>query len=197
MTSRRLAIALLVVALLGALAWAVTIGLSRALESPPPPEAGEAPAAEEPAPGAPAVARINVKLFFASENGERLVAVEREVPLGEDVVAQARAILEAQLAEPPPSTLGATIPEGTTLHGLYLSDRGEMFVDLDGAIRGRHPGGSMNELLTVYTIVNAVTVNLPNISQVQLLIDGHEVDTLAGHVDLRRPLRKNEQLIQQ
>jgi hypothetical protein len=53
----------------------------------------------------------------------------------------------------------------------------------------------MTELLTVYTIVNAITTNLPDVQSVQILIDGHEVDTLAGHVDLRRPLRKNEAFI--
>jgi hypothetical protein len=36
-----------------------------------------------------------------------------------------------------------------------------------------------------------LTVNLPAITGVQILIDGHEVDTLAGHVDLRHPLQKN------
>jgi hypothetical protein len=33
-------------------------------------------------------------------------------------------------------------------------------------------------------------VNLPAITRVQILIDGKEVDTLAGHVDLRNPLRQ-------
>jgi hypothetical protein len=33
-----------------------------------------------------------------------------------------------------------------------------------------------------------VTENLPAIRSVQILVDGREVDTLAGHVDLRRPL---------
>ena len=74
----------------------------------------------------------------------------------------------------------------------YVSDRNEAFVDLDAAVRDKHPGGSMNELFTVFTIVNAITTNLPDIQSVQILIDGREVDTLAGHVDLRRPLRKNE-----
>ena len=36
-----------------------------------------------------------------------------------------------------------------------------------------------------------VTVNLPAVSGVQVLVNGKEVDTLAGHVDLRRPLAKN------
>jgi len=43
----------------------------------------------------------------------------------------------------------------------------------------------------VYTIVNALTVNLPAVSAVQVLVNGMEVDTLAGHVDLRHPLAKN------
>ena len=58
-----------------------------------------------------------------------------------------------------------------------------------------HPGGSLDELLTVYAIVDALTVNLPSITGVQILIDGKEVDTLAGHVDLRRPLPANRALI--
>jgi hypothetical protein len=44
--------------------------------------------------------------------------------------------------------------------------------------------------------VNAVTANLPAISQVQILVDGREVDTLAGHIDLRRPLQQNDTLVQ-
>jgi len=33
-------------------------------------------------------------------------------------------------------------------------------------------------------------VNIPDITAVQILIDGHQVDTLAGHIDLRYPLGK-------
>ena len=43
-------------------------------------------------------------------------------------------------------------------------------------------------MFTVYSLVNTLTDNLPAISAVQILVDGREVDTLAGHVDLRRPL---------
>ena len=50
-------------------------------------------------------------------------------------------------------------------------------------------------LCGLYTIVNALTVNLPAVKRVQILVDGREVDTLAGHVDLRHPLQKNLQWI--
>lgn len=199
MNARSLTLAIVISVVAVALGWGMMSVLSRVLRTPDPPD----PAIVEgtlppPAPvSAPAVPRIQAKLFFASEDGLRLVATEREVPLAEGVVAQARALVDAQLSAEAPDPLARTVPEGTTLRGLYLSSRNEVFVDLDGAVRSKHPGGSLNELLTVYAIVNAITVNLPDVQEVQLLIDGHEVDTLAGHVDLRQPLRKNESLIQQ
>jgi hypothetical protein len=142
-----------------------------------------------------AVPRIKATLFFASEDGLRLVPAEREVALAEGVVAQARSIVEAQLAAEAAPPLASTIPAGSTLRGIFISQRNEAFVDLDPTIRSAHPGGTLQELMTVYTIVNALLTNLPNLREVQILIGGQEVDTLAGHVDLRRPLRKNEALI--
>ena len=62
---------------------------------------------------------------------------------------------------------------------------------LSPEITANHPGGALEELFTVYTIVNALTVNLPAITHVQILVNGKEADTLAGHVDLRQPLIKN------
>lgn len=143
---------------------------------------------------AAATPRIKATLFFSSEDGQRLVASEQEVPLAEGVVAQARALLEAQLSAEAPAPLVGTIPKGATLRGIFVSGRGEAFVDLDPSIKTAHPGGSLQELMTVYTIVNTLLTNLPDIQEVQILIGGQEVDTLAGHVDLRRPLRKNEAL---
>jgi hypothetical protein len=143
------------------------------------------------------VPKIKATLYFASEDGLHLVASERDVPLAEGAVAQARSILEAQLAAEAPAPLVSTIPKGSLLRGLFVSQRNEVFVDLDPAIRTAHPGGTTQELMTVYTIVNAVLTNLPNLQEVQILIGGQEADTLAGHVDLRRPLRKNEALVQQ
>ena len=54
-----------------------------------------------------------------------------------------------------------------------------------------HAGGSLDELFTVYALVNALALNMNEINAVQILIEGREVDTLKGHVDLRRPLGLN------
>jgi hypothetical protein len=41
-----------------------------------------------------------------------------------------------------------------------------------------------------------LTTNLPAVTSVQVLVDGKEVETLAGHVDLRGPLSKNLDYVQ-
>jgi spore germination protein GerM len=122
------------------------------------------------------------------------VPVRREVPLAEGLVPQGREIIGMQL-QAAPSPFVSVVPEGTRLRAFYVTDRGDAFVDLSSEASSRHPGGSSTELLTVYAIVNAVTANLPTIQRVQILIDGREADTLAGHVDLRRPLQQDLSLV--
>lgn len=185
-----------VVTALAAVAFGVGLmaGLNRLLTRPTLDPVVVDPTAAATGPAA-AVPRIKATLYFQAEDGMHLVATEREVPLAEGSVAQARSIIEAQLSAEPAAPLASAIPKGTVLRGVFVSDRNEVFVDLDPAIRKAHPGGTLQELLTVYTIVNALLTNLPDLTEVQILIGGQEVDTLAGHVDLRRPLRKNEALV--
>ncbi len=147
------------------------------------------PAAEADAPPAPATPKIKARLFYVSEDGLRLVPVEREVPFGEGTLLQARRIVEAQL-EPPPKPHVSAIPAGAALRAIYLDAQGQVFVDVSRALAAGHPGGALDEILTVYSIVNAVADNLPAVQAVQILVDGREVETLAGHVDLRRPLAR-------
>jgi len=139
--------------------------------------------------------KIKVRLFYVSEDGTRLTGVEREVVYGEGPAAQAQLIINAQVA-PVAAPLVSAVPPGTTLRALYLNAKGEAYVDLSRDVVTAHTGGSRDELLTIYTIVNALTSNLPAVTSVQVLVDGKEVDTLAGHIDLRRPLEKNLALVE-
>ena len=188
--TRRSLFAILGFAVAAAALWAVLfIAIPNWFRTPDP---GAGPQA--PAPSAPvdpsSQRKITATLYFISEDGMSLVPVQREIPHGEAVVTQARHIVEAQLAAAP-EPLASPIPSGTTLRAIYLSERGDMFVDLSPQVTTNHTGGALDELFTVYALVNALTVNLPAIQRVQLLIDGKETDTLAGHVDLRNPLSRN------
>lgn len=130
---------------------------------------------------------IKATLFYVAADGLRLQAAQRDVAYADGTPEQAKRILEALVAAPPPG-LASAVPQGTALRGVYMAEGGAAYVDFTAALRANHPGGSLNELLTVYAIVSSLTANLPAITAVQILIDGHEADTLAGHVDLRRPL---------
>ena len=139
--------------------------------------------------------RISATLFYITPAGDSLVPVEQDVPYAAAPADQARRIVERQLAAAPAGQTSA-IPAGTTLRALFLTSRGEAYVDVSKEIVTGHPGGSLHEALTIYAIVNALTVNLPDISSVQVLVDGHEVDTLVGHLDLRHPLRRGTRWVQ-
>lgn len=147
---------------------------------------GTPASAAEPA----ATRKITATLFYISEDGARLVASQREVAFGTTPSEQARYIIQEAL-RPAPQPYASAFPSGTRLRALFVTGRGEAYVDLSGEVSRAHTGGSLDELFTVYAVVNALTVNLPAITAVQILVDGKEVDTLAGHVDLRRPLGRN------
>ena len=189
MTRRALAIAAIAV-LAVALGWALFVALPRWYRPAPRAAATAArPASPVDAPQAAAARKITATLYYVSDDGMSLAGTQKEVPYAAEVADQARAIIEAQLAPAPP--LMSAIPAGTRLKQVFVTERGDAFVDLSPDVTAGHPGGSLEETLTVYTIVDVLTVNLPAITHVQILVDGKEVDTLAGHVDLRQPLAKS------
>lgn len=150
-----------------------------------PPEDAEAAAVS-----AADVRKIQARLFYVDEHGTGLTGVEQEVVYGESTAEQARRIIEAQIA-PAPEPHVSAIPPDTKLRTVFFTKTGEVYVDLSADVQTNHPGGTMNETLTVYALVSALTSNLPAVTSVQILIEGKEVDTLAGHLDLRRPIEQD------
>ena len=133
--------------------------------------------------------RIQANLFYVSEDGAELVSVVREVPFGATPAEQARQIVEAQVRTPADGNVSA-IPNGTKVRAVFLGAHGDAYVDLSTEAAIGHGGGTLNEALAVFAIVNAITSNLPDVTAVQILVDGKEVDSLAGHIDLRQPIRR-------
>ena len=193
MTWRRVGLAALATAALGILVWLLVSprNESNADRSPTGPATAPGTAGVQPAPGADESpgSQIQAVLFYVAANGTSLETVERDVPYRENTIEQAKAIVNAQL-ETVAAPLVSAVPPGTTLRALFITPSGEAYVDFSRELITAHPGGSKAELLTIYTLVDALTANLPAITAVQLLVDGREIDTLAGHVDLRRPLAR-------
>ena len=69
-----------------------------------------------------------------------------------------------------------------------MTARGVAYVDLSKEAAAGAAGGSEAELITVYSVVNSLTANFPAVKRVQILVEDKPAATLAGHVDLTRPL---------
>jgi germination protein M len=134
-----------------------------------------------------------VDLYFADADGRRLALEAREV-MARSVEESIHQSVSELLAGPQKENLSPTLPEGVGVRSVYYKD-GIAYVDLTSNISSTHPGGSWAELLTVYSIINTITENFSEVTRVQILIGGREHETLAGHVDISRPLPGRIQLL--
>ena len=136
-----------------------------------------------------------ITLYFSDEEGEYLIAEKREI-LKKNVVKEEARETIIELIKGPKGKLVPTLPPRTKLLTLQINDAGVAKVDFTPALSKDHPGGSSAEMMTVYSIVNSLVLNFPPIKQVQILIDGKPIETLTGHLSLRKPVSPKVDLIQ-
>ncbi|MDX2447334.1 MAG: GerMN domain-containing protein [Desulfobacterales bacterium] len=147
-------------------------------------------ARENPAHSEKSPDRIIVHLYFSDSDNSFLISEERSLSARIRPELLGFQIINA-LLEGPQKALERTIPEGTLLRGFYILQDRTACVDLSREIREHHPGGAKSELMTIYSIVNSLILNIPEIETVRILVEGKEEATLAGHVDLRFPFQAN------
>jgi hypothetical protein len=132
-------------------------------------------------------------LYFGDETGERLLKEHRIITSSQTPERKAAALLQ-ELLKGPISRGTRTLPPQTRESGVAF-DSGIMSVNFSAELKTKHPGGSAAEILTVYAIVDTLAANIPEVKKVQLLIDGKPIDTLAGHIDCKKPMAPRTDLI--
>ncbi len=133
---------------------------------------------------------IEVNLYFSDSQAMYLVPEKRKILKTSTL---ARHIVNELIKGPVSPDLYPTIPEGTSINEVYIADD-IAYVDLSEEVFKNHPGGSSGELMTVYSMVNTLT-EIPPIRSVQILVAGNERESLVGHVDISRPLLRDEDWI--
>jgi len=136
----------------------------------------------------------SVYLYFTNMDNSFLYSEQRTFPGHLTALSLGGKIINA-LIEGPKKELVHTMPSGTTLQAFFLTEKGVAVVDLSSDIKDRHPGGVQAEKITIYSIVNTLILNIPEINAVKILIGGRESDTLAGHIDIRYPFKADMLLI--
>lgn len=171
-----------------------------------PAAAGSAAADAQPAPagspgtGASAVPaeaenRREVVLFFQKSDDDMLGPEKRMILPGTTVIDQGKQVVAELIAGPRTRGLLPTIPERTTVLGLYLDKSGTAYLDLSDEFVSDRQEGSSEELATVFSVVDSLTYNLPEIKRVRFLVGGEERETLQSHLDLRRAWLKDMSIV--
>jgi len=136
----------------------------------------------------PADPPMNVKLFFPAMTGNNLLASEDQTIFkSPEVVNRAKQILQKLQEGPHSAAMFPSMPKDTKVQDIFISEEGIAFIDFSNTISANHPGGVLNEMATVYSIVNSLAYNVSEIKQVKILIGGVEKETLAGHCVLLLP----------
>jgi Sporulation and spore germination len=91
-----------------------------------------------------------------------------------------RALLTLYLDKLSPHPLGP----GSQIRDVYLVDPGLAVIDINAAFADSHRSGVLVEELTVVSLIQTLSANIPGVTRVKILVEGNERDTLAGHADL-------------
>ena len=145
------------------------------------------PTAANPSDTPPPPQEIN--LFLLDPTSLTLVPVKTERRLHRtELTKRLSQVVTALIQETPPNFRN-TIPRGTLLNESYIDTQQTAYLDFSNHLSDGHIGGTTAELLTITAILKTVFDAFPDdIKQVQILIDGEEVKTLAGHLNLSQPL---------
>lgn len=141
-------------------------------------------------------ANQRVAVLYFPDDHETLA--EEEWPLAPSASPEeaVRVLIEALLAGPSAPNLNQPFPPGTALGVTYLAPSGLLYVDLISSEHVRPPStGSLEEMLSVYSLVNTVLLNTSGIEAVVILWNGQQQQTFAGHLDTSLPLRADRDLI--
>lgn len=150
---------------------------------------------EEGSTSAPGRVELPVEIYFPNDSG-RLEAERRDISTDRRPDDLARAVVEALLDGPQSESLIRPFPPGSRLGSVYVASDGIAFVDLTvEGIELPLPAGSTEERLIVMSLVGSLTLNVPEVNRVVLLWNGVQPLTLAGHLDLSRPLAADPSLV--
>ena len=138
---------------------------------------------------------VFVKLYFADTQSDYLIAESRRVVFQEGKEKDNIKKIIEELIKGPKSNLIQTIPPGVLLRAVNLKGNTLGVLDFSPELSRNHPGGSLAEMQTIYSIVNSIALNIPSLKEIQILVDGRSLETLKGHIDLRAPLKPNPSLI--
>lgn len=134
-----------------------------------------------------------VEIFFADTQERLLVAEKRYIYKEEDAAEQAKEVVKALLDGSKTGKVN-TFPEKVSLRDIKVDKDGVAHVNFSANLTKLHPGGSAAEMVTIYSLTNTLTVNIPAIKAVKILAEGKALPSIKGHISTAHPFRPDPDL---
>lgn len=122
--------------------------------------------------------------WISTTQTDQLAPVTVRLSLSADPAQRAKQLITELIASPP-TPAQRTLPAGAVLLDFYLLPNGQAVADFSDEFSNEMPSGILSEWMAVESIVRTLAANVPQISQLKILLHGREIETLAGHIDLR------------
>ena len=127
-----------------------------------------------------------IQLYFVEPGGTFLVPESYEIPVCDDDRDCIRSLLLGLIKGSTENNL-AVLPKETRVLSVDV-ENDLARVNFSRQLADFHPGGSLTELLTIYSLANSLNENFPYLRQLQILIEGEVQQTLKGHARIDQPI---------
>jgi hypothetical protein len=129
-----------------------------------------------------------VVLVFPEWDASGYVTEERQIPSRDRPGEDLQGLLTVLCEGPKISGAISALPSGTRALGAFVDPQDQSVVlDFSQELVTGHPGGSAAEVATLTSILRTVALNFPGTRSCVILVEGAQVETLAGNLDMIRP----------
>jgi hypothetical protein len=125
-----------------------------------------------------------VTLYVAYDDIGVLRAQSAQIPMPSVRQQRAEEVLRALVALYLDKSSPHPLPPGSEIRSVYLVDPGLAVIDVNAAFADGHRSGVLAEELSIASLIQTLSANIPGILRVKILVEGKQRDTLAGHADL-------------
>lgn len=131
-------------------------------------------------------------VYRIQKNGEEILIPEKVRYAAGNKKAEEAAVEALVNTDPVSKQLTNLFPAGTQVLGVKVDgDTATVNFNQNFASRGQ---GSFNERMMINAVVCTLT-EFPAIKKVKFLVEGKEIDTISGHMDLLDPLTRNPDVL--
>lgn len=134
-----------------------------------------------PPPGGP-LEQVTVWVAYDSSGTLRAQSISIPASSGPQQRAEEllRGLVQLYTAKDSPHPLQA----GAEVHNVFLVNPGLAVIDVSASFVDGQISGVLSEELTIASVVQTLSTNLPGLTRIKFLVDGKERETLAGHADI-------------